>query len=295
MKNLKTKLVNPEEIKAVIDYYLETKSIYDVSKKFNYKLSTIYRRLLDNGVDTKRDGIKNGNKIRKFKTNPDFFEKIDTRDKAYVLGLILSDGNVTKEKTIRLKITDIDLLEDVRKRIGHEQPLYLCKKEKQNHKTTKLLVLSNRKMYHDILKHGCCHQKSFNLEFPNLENKLLPDFIRGFFDGDGCVHLTSYNGVKSAEIKIVATKSFCKSLSELLLKFGIKSQKGNDKRNDDRVGDLRIRDKASIYKFYHLIYNNIQGQIFLKRKLETYNFFINHTNENYPDGHKFKQQPSFIQ
>ena len=44
------------------------------------------------------------------------------------------------------------------------------------------------KLVHDLIKHGCVENKSLILKAPTtVPKELLHHFIRGYFDGDGCV------------------------------------------------------------------------------------------------------------
>ena len=43
-------------------------------------------------------------------------------------------------------------------------------------------------MVNDLINLGCIPNKSLTLTFPDFINdELLPHFIRGYFDGDGCI------------------------------------------------------------------------------------------------------------
>ena len=49
------------------------------------------------------------------------------------------------------------------------------------------LCLNSVKFGNDLEKHGCVPNKSFILRRPNIEEGLIRHFVRGYFDGDGCV------------------------------------------------------------------------------------------------------------
>ena len=73
----------------IIDFYQKGNSQNKCAKLFNISQSQVGIILKRNTVTTRN--ISEG--LRKFKVNNDYFEKIDTKDKAYFLGLLIADGN----------------------------------------------------------------------------------------------------------------------------------------------------------------------------------------------------------
>jgi hypothetical protein len=112
--------------------------------------------------------------------------------------------------------------------------------------------------------YGCTPNKSLTLEFPNKNifsnEKFITDFIRGYFDGDGC--LCSTEKVKLI-INLLGTKNF---LNDLLFNIGIEGfVNAKDKRSKVFSFNLRvIKGKRFIEK----IYDN--ATIYLDRKYEKY-------------------------
>ena len=52
------------------------------------------------------------------------------------------------------------------------------------------LSITNKHLYSSLLRVGCIENKTFFITFPNeeiLPKKLIRHFIRGYFDGDGCI------------------------------------------------------------------------------------------------------------
>jgi intein/homing endonuclease len=51
-----------------------------------------------------------------------------------------------------------------------------------------MIRLSGQNLHHSLVKHGCAEKKSLVLQFPtNISSELISHFIRGYFDGDGCI------------------------------------------------------------------------------------------------------------
>jgi len=120
------------------------------------------------------------------KLDDSFLNKIDTEFKAYLLGWIASDGNLSKN-TIRLSINkkDIAILNIIKNEICSEIPLQYL-----DHNMV-ALVLNSQEMTQDVCRHlklpGPCDKHAI-VDFPELDSDALCwAFIRGFFDGDGSV------------------------------------------------------------------------------------------------------------
>jgi hypothetical protein len=53
-------------------------------------------------------------------------------------------------------------------------------------------------IYKDIEALGGTERKSLTVEFPEVPQRYLHDFIRGYFDGDGCIMRLKGNRINSA-------------------------------------------------------------------------------------------------
>lgn len=129
-------------------------------------------------------------------------EKIDTIEKAYLLGLFYSDGYVCSANNtcaITLHEQDINLLEE----LVNIFPFF--KIVKSHVRAYKMLCISKALKIH-LMQNGVLLKKSSlnkeNLTIKHLDNKLLSHFIRGFFDGDGSVYSQKLFNIK---IEIGAT------------------------------------------------------------------------------------------
>ena len=103
--------------------------------------------------------------------------------------------------------------------MNYNKPYNTTKKYKDNHKKLELLTICNTKIYDDLIKLGCLQNKTFNCHLPSIDKVFMPDFIRGFFDGDGSIWIDSvFTGLKrDADINVVSTKEFCEELSNFYI------------------------------------------------------------------------------
>lgn len=265
------KKITEENLQTVIDSYNQLRSLDAVSKKLAISIPTIHRALKEAGINTSLDRKLLGERIRKYELDPYYFSKIDTRDKAYIMGILHSDGCITRgTKQVRLKLTDVELLEEINSKIYKERIPYYSE-AKGNNKRGATMVITHEQIFQDVQKHGCCFDKSYFLEFPTtIPDELMGDYFRGMFDGDGCVYVNKNLSYKPANVTIVATNNWVNGAIEYLLTKNIRGSNYQDKRHDQRVGRLTLKDVTSIKLFYEFIYKDLENQIYLKRKFETY-------------------------
>jgi len=134
----------------------------------------------------KSSGRNNPN-TKYFNMDDNFFSNIDTEHKAYFLGWIASDGHVSKTNTIVIKIhlKDKEILTQLKNSLDPDLPvkINLIRKEAS-------LSLHSQQMVSDVcrLLSIVPGKKSHVVEFPEfIPEELKRHFIRGYFDGDGCV------------------------------------------------------------------------------------------------------------
>ena len=223
-------------------------------------------------ADLRRHQYNSNNKI--YDINQNFFLKW-SHDMAYILGLIASDGNLSKSKfRVSISSIDYDLLNTVRNKLCCNKPI-----ASQSNKlgTWYLLTIDNKYIYESLINLGLTPNKSFTCNIPNIPLKYEVDFLRGFFDGDGCVYERRIRGYKRANLSIdIATAS--ENMKNILLsilnracndcKYGFKCQI----RKKDGLFILRGHHTASKHLYNKMYYDNC---IHLKRKKNKFESIIN--------------------
>jgi len=119
--------------------------------------------------------------IRTYRVNHKFFKEW-SHDMAYVLGFWWADGWIYRnEFSISQKTSRKYILEKILSKMGSDYPI----------KTRKWGVcyfkVSSKDICQDIVRLGGKPHKSLDVGFPGVPKMFLPDFVRGYFDGDGCV------------------------------------------------------------------------------------------------------------
>mgnify|MGYP000037420261 CR=1 FL=1 len=234
-----------------------------------YKLSesTISQLLKERGIDIRTSSTIN----RKYIFDEHYFDCIDNNNKAYILGLLFADGCNTKKGVISLSLQekDKDILEKIKSELKYERDLILLnyKSKSENWSNQYLLRFSSKYMSQQLSNLGMLPNKSLILTFPQwLDKKYYSHFIRGYFDGDGCIP----KNLKEKHLSIVGTLDFCTSIKEILseeinINSSISYCHGNTASNT-RV--LYISGKFQTEKFLNYIYNN--AELFIGRKHDLY-------------------------
>lgn len=179
---------------AITDYK-NGMSIVPIAKKYGLTVSVLRNYF-------KKLNIYKNEKPR-YVANYNFFENIDTERKAYWLGFIYADGCVKNKNSLTIGIhkKDIELLIQFKKDI---EASHLFSYDKRNQVR---ITISNDKLYSDLNKAGVVPRKTKILTFPDvniLPFDLRPHFIRGYFDGDGCICIHK----KSKIVSFVGTENF---------------------------------------------------------------------------------------
>lgn len=261
---------------AVEDYKNGLHSLAKLAKKYNLAASTISNALKTLNID-----VVNEQNMLRF--NEHVFDIVDTEEKAYWLGFIYADGYISKENghkkskyqfEITLKESDKIHLEKFNKFMEHIEDNVRIKNIKLNGKSFVAYRWSirNQHLWESLNRLGCTPQKSLTLTFPKIElfenkNLIIP-FIRGYFDGDGCISFNN-NKTCSAVISIIGTKSFLEDIAKNLniTKYRME-QKG-------KAFQIRFNVKDS-FNFIKTVYNN--ASIYLDRKFNRANLFLNNNN-----------------
>lgn len=146
--------------------------------------------------------------------NTTFFDEINTSIKAYWLGFLLADGSVfykpkngTYGFCIGLQHRDIEHVQKL------EFDLYGTRQPSIEKNGVRLSWYSKH-LAQSLIKLGVTPNKSGREIVPEVPQEYMPDFWRGYYDGDGCISRQIKHVEKLPEFRF----SLCGSL-ELLHRF----------------------------------------------------------------------------
>lgn len=225
--------------------------------------------------------------------NYHYFKNIDSEEKAYWLGFIYADGYISLNKKTNSGVVGIDLqsrdIEHLKKFnksidgnykiITRQRPCLLSPYTEKLNSLCSIRIYSIT-MMNDLLSQNIQFNKTYKNEFPIVRDDLIPHFIRGYFDGNGCIYLkTRHKDLNYISCNFTSLNDrFFTYIKDYLLTYGIKSNMRFEK-SDEFIGAYRlhIEDKESVSKFLQLIYDN--ATIYLDRKYKRYKEYT--TKYNY--------------
>src|SRR5574343_198664 len=254
---------NDVKVNYIIEQYSQGISSEKIAKGLNIAGTTVCKILKENNIV-----IRPSSENKKiFYPKDDFFSNIDSEDKAYFLGLLFADGNVSKKGydiKLGLKDNDRDILEKFSQSIfGYVKITTDEYGNKGNYFS--VVYIYSKQIKKDLIKYGCGPNKTFKIRFPNwMDNHLKRHFIRGYLDGDGCIYL----GKDKTVINFTSNKWFLIGLqkyikSELNIDFYIHLYKKNLK-----IGDLRVSALENGKIFLDWLYKD--SNLYLNRKYQKY-------------------------
>ena len=218
-------------------------------------------------------GIEIVNKQNRSKFNEHIFDQIDSEEKAYWLGFIFADGYISSSPIrkgvksvyqfeLSLGIKDIEHLNKFKRFMDYEKDIITdgnrCR-----------FVVTNKYLWTLLNELGCTPNKSLSLTFPDIPQNLVKHFIRGYFDGDGCISRHVHNTCVTPHIELLGTKQM---LEQILLYSNISAKYKHDKRHSEETWSLEWSKQEGI-DFINYLYQDCS--IYLDRKYELYQFFKN--------------------
>lgn len=173
-------------VNNVLNDYSNGYKIEELSNKYKIKTGTIYKWIKDNNIS--RD--KGPKSLCENKT---YFDDIDEELKAYFLGYIVADGNVSiTNGQYALKITlqyrDRYIIEKLLTELHCSNKIrdfYQKSPTSNNTYRYSYVSIGNKHLVEALINLNVVPSKTFKEVIPNIKEEMLPHFIRGFFDGDG--------------------------------------------------------------------------------------------------------------
>lgn len=214
--------------------------------------------------------------------NKHFF-KTWSRDMAYVLGYFAADGSMYRNPRgayfIDFVSIDKELIENIKRmfdsrhRISESSSANCLNNKRRYH-----LQIGSKEMFKDIVGIGLTPRKSKIIKLPIIPKEYFADFVRGNFDGDGCVKFAFYKRKGRKKQTVVFCTRFS-SGSKIFLEQLLKTLQKNasilggsvltkkDKKGDNYELQLSTNDSFRLYDF---MYKNVKKGNFLRRKFNIF-------------------------
>lgn len=263
--------MNKKEIKIekIVNLHNFGLSPIEISQKLDCSISNVSKRLRKIGIKPIRCE-KNRSRKNRYCINEEYFDKINTEEKSYTLGLLYADGSVSKDG-FYLKMKDEEILLKIKQKLDAEQSVkYL----NYNGNSSYLLSVCSQKMYKSLVKQGCFINKTYILEFPTeqqVPKELIPHFIRGYFDGDGCININIENSQSRIDFTSAST-NFLESLRKIL--SNISGVKGSLLKEVGKSNTWHLRYSGNrMNTILNWLYKD--ATIFMKRKHDKFLIYKN--------------------
>lgn len=259
------RLQNKESELEIIKEYNNGKSLQKISEKYHLHKELIKTILKDYGITPRslEEQLQYSN--RKYFVDEEYFYN-DSSDVWYIAGFIAADGNIAKYSNsldIQLAQKDTDLLQTIKEKLNYSGEVKVFTTQHGDDKCR--LTITNKKLVQSLERFNIVRNKTFIYQMPQIPEKYVGDFLRGYFDGDGWI------SENASQISIVsASKQFANDLKQLYSKYNLEYKEYIDNRKIHTLYDIRIFRKEQLKKFYYLIYENSENKIFLNRKKERF-------------------------
>ena len=194
--------------------------------------------------------------MRKYPINLDFLNEWSC-DMAYVLGFITADGCIYKEGTLAFCIdnNDIEILNFIKGKMSPNSKIVIRKNKFG--KLEALLRIHSIKLVDILAKYHIIPNKTGKEILPKIPEEYKWDYLRGLFDGDGCISLKDKKYKCYKFYLCSSSKSFLQDINNNIL---------------NNIASIR---KYKNKKCYSLEIGKQQNLRIIKNKLFNGNFSLN--------------------
>lgn len=227
--------------------YNQGKYTTEIDELFGLRRGTSQYILNKNNVELRHKGPKS--KIQR----EDFFDSIDCEDKAYFLGYIMADGNVSITNNqyslkFHISIKDKEIVDKFLRVINSSN------KTSVRYKTDSYYVsLTSVHMCKRLIELGVVPGKTGKEFIPDIPRDLVHHYLRGVFDGDGITDISKKRSGFVGSVTMI--NSILKELNEKLTVY----KAGKNKKVVYFLGGKKFSRKLYDYLYY-------EATIWLERK-----------------------------
>lgn len=262
----KKRIPTIEELKIIEEMNNQHYSYKEIAEQLHCSYETIKRIMNDYNIQKKKSSRKN------HLLKEDFFENIDSEEKAYLLGLLKTDGFIKKGKDnrqsrwgISLKESDKILLEQIKTIINSDS---ILSKDRRKGKECYSLEITNEKMCNDLAKYEILPNKTYlltDIHIEQIPEILQKHYLRGLLDGDGSIFIEKrYNqiGISFTGYSENFVYSFQQAIDSIL------NRKQSNKIQKANAYFCKWKGNIICNEILHYLYSD--SNIFLPRKKEFY-------------------------
>lgn len=278
--NLNSPIFTKEQTTYIIKKYTNNKDVscISLSKEFKVSPQMIKRLLVKENIPLKT--LRQYRMI--YELNENFFDNIDTEEKAYWLGFLYADGVINEDEhlvRINLQSRDREHLEKFKISVGSTHPIKETIKKNQDKTYYGVYVgFKSSHMVKSLVSKGCYQRKSLSLMFPSFNivpEILIHHFIRGYFDGDGSISYTTrkrkFSNRRLYKLTIIGTENIVDNIKDLL---GSKTKT----YKLPNICEVSMGGNQQCKRLYEYLYKD--ATVFLQRKYDKFQEMITYIDDN---------------
>jgi hypothetical protein len=253
-------------------------SIKSLMNAFGLPRCCVKKNLLYQGVKLK--GYDDLRKI--YSINNNFFKNVEnwTEKQAYFYGWLYSDGCCSGNHiSIGLSQVDLEILKKLNSIIENTGPIAFVNKKKKfiirgkelTTKETCSLNIYSKEIAKDIKSLGIQSGKSEVLGYPEwLNQNLSASFLRGVFEGDGCIYVNPHD----CYVSLICCEPFVNGLNSIAHSLNLKFKQFGPRYSNGLITTYRISGRRKCLKFLNFLYKD-HNDLILKRKYQKYIDMVN--------------------
>ena len=235
---------------SIISCYKLGQTCKQIAKNFGVCLKTICNILEKNGIS--RDNIYHNTSLI-----DNYWENIDTYDKAYFLGFLITDGNIFKNN-VRLQLSDKDkyILKVFSDKTNNSNQIH------KDRRGLSSFSIKRAAWVKDLSKYGVIPNKTKTVFLPKINDNLMPHLLRGIFDGDGWITF------KGHTIGLCGNETLTTQVRDYLVdKLGV--YKVKVVKNNENLWSINWASKKDIKLIGEYLYKD-KNDCYLTRKFDNY-------------------------
>lgn len=199
---------------------------------------------------------------------------------SYVLGYFAADGTMVENRNgghyIEFHSTDRYLIEATRSAMNsnHKIGIRSPKEGRPRQKKGYRLQIGSKNMFEDLSALGFVQNKSKSLSMPVIPDAYFADFVRGYFDGDGCIYFKRLKYADRKKSRWIVLSMFTSGsrsfLEKLHTDLKMRGVRGGSVKQKEYGYELMFSFKDSL-ALYELMYNTAPDTgFYLPRKYKLF-------------------------
>lgn len=263
----------------VIQEYLDGKTTYELGEKYGVNRATVGRYLKKQGVELRssKDDMYADSWKSPYHFDEHWLDELDCEEKFYFLRFFAVDGcnkSQYNNAVIGIQDGDLELLEKFKILLKSDRPIRIEKNgvnKKKEQRFRAVFELTSKYFCSKLTELGLMRAKTLKICFPDyIPDKYLSAYVRGVFDGDGCVSICYTTSKPKGSCNITGTELFIKDLQKIFIeKLNVHATVDNQHGNSWAV-DINRQEDMKI--FLDWIYGD--ANIYLERKYQKYLEFL---------------------